>query len=512
MAASKTGYLTIQNFRFGLDARRSELTSQPGTLLRCVDCHINQGAEIEKRKAIVKTAMPAGVFLGLAGLSTQYTFGSIAPPSMPVGFTYQQLTSPLNSAMTALVGATLFNNEPFVVATFGAEGTYAFFNGTRVSDFTGGLVLTGFTTNPNQATELISLINNTTNYTAFGSGSDVTIVGTNGNQFSVTDTVTSANGVITAFQENNPVSGVQATAAVGTFTISACAPGTGATLANVNFVYVKGVATSILFAPVIATTTPDSMAAAVAAGINAAFATNGGYSALANGNVVSVYAPAGAQANGFALHVGCQNSTNNDGGVCTESCTFTFNLGTGAMSISNVASAQQGNIDTTTRASGSFGTVELWLKQIATDIMTTAGQFSAVGIGNQLYISLNGDDSRTVYTDTITLTFTSSGGAVVNGISTLSAKAVPQTVGGGQQVIVIASGGLAPYSYSWTISNPTIFMSSQTSNINSFFTNTPIQTLKGIPIPVSAFANCAVTDSAGSKVTVTVVVRITLNT
>jgi len=124
MAGIKTGYLTIQNFRFGLDARRSELTSQPGTLLRAVDCHINQGAEIEKRKAFVKTAMPVGAFLGLAGLSTQYAFGSIAAPAMPAGFTYQQLTSPLGGAMTKLIGATLFNNEPFVVATFGTDGTF----------------------------------------------------------------------------------------------------------------------------------------------------------------------------------------------------------------------------------------------------------------------------------------------------------------------------------------------------------------------------------------------------
>ena len=45
---------TIANFKPGLDVRRSELTSQPGTLLRLIDAHINEGAEIEKRKSLVQ--------------------------------------------------------------------------------------------------------------------------------------------------------------------------------------------------------------------------------------------------------------------------------------------------------------------------------------------------------------------------------------------------------------------------------------------------------------------------
>lgn len=46
----------------GLDTRRSELTSQPGTLETFQNAHINQGGEIEKRKAFPRTQIPANTF------------------------------------------------------------------------------------------------------------------------------------------------------------------------------------------------------------------------------------------------------------------------------------------------------------------------------------------------------------------------------------------------------------------------------------------------------------------
>src|ERR1035437_9362481 len=79
----RLGYLTYSNYRYGLDARRSELTSMPGTMKRLVNCHVNQGAEIEKRKAFVPTTipLPANTFGLEAGSSGLVTFGSIAAPT-----------------------------------------------------------------------------------------------------------------------------------------------------------------------------------------------------------------------------------------------------------------------------------------------------------------------------------------------------------------------------------------------------------------------------------------------
>lgn len=49
-------YLTIENFKYGLDTRRGELTSQAGILATCENGHVNQGGEIDKRKAFVLDA------------------------------------------------------------------------------------------------------------------------------------------------------------------------------------------------------------------------------------------------------------------------------------------------------------------------------------------------------------------------------------------------------------------------------------------------------------------------
>lgn len=71
-------YTILQNFKQGLDTRRSELTSVPGCLVTCENGHVNQGGEIEKRKAYVKTLLPEDTF-GLEAVSTGLVvFGSVA--------------------------------------------------------------------------------------------------------------------------------------------------------------------------------------------------------------------------------------------------------------------------------------------------------------------------------------------------------------------------------------------------------------------------------------------------
>lgn len=74
----------VKSFKYGLDTRREQLTSQPGTLVQCQDCHINPGGEIEKRKqfgldqtlAILDSNADAGTF-GLEATSVGLVvFGS----------------------------------------------------------------------------------------------------------------------------------------------------------------------------------------------------------------------------------------------------------------------------------------------------------------------------------------------------------------------------------------------------------------------------------------------------
>ena len=63
-------YFLIENFKSGLDVRKSVLTAPAGTLTRLVNAAITPGGEIKKRKAFVKVADLTGTF-GLAALGTK---------------------------------------------------------------------------------------------------------------------------------------------------------------------------------------------------------------------------------------------------------------------------------------------------------------------------------------------------------------------------------------------------------------------------------------------------------
>lgn len=74
--------LVIDEFRIGLDHRKSEMTS-PATSLRIAqNCFINAGAEIEKRKAFVKVATVPGT-IGLHGAGDEFV---VFEPSGAEGF------------------------------------------------------------------------------------------------------------------------------------------------------------------------------------------------------------------------------------------------------------------------------------------------------------------------------------------------------------------------------------------------------------------------------------------
>lgn len=165
-------YLNVQNFKFGVDSRRSELTSSPGTLLQADNGHVNQGGEFEKRKAfvgldctvgsVVAGTLPKGTgyCFGIeAGTTTFYTFGSAASGTvgaLPTGVVYVRCQSPQGGAMTGIVSSTVFNSLPFCVAVF-TDGTYAFYNGTLVRDFTAGVILANLNTNAKIGTDFSTL-------------------------------------------------------------------------------------------------------------------------------------------------------------------------------------------------------------------------------------------------------------------------------------------------------------------------------------------------------------------
>lgn len=80
-------YVAFENFKFGLDTRKSELTSVPGTLLTLQNAHINQGGEVEQRKSFVKDARPYPAF----------SFGLEETEDGPVTFLARPLAYPVFS-------------------------------------------------------------------------------------------------------------------------------------------------------------------------------------------------------------------------------------------------------------------------------------------------------------------------------------------------------------------------------------------------------------------------------
>lgn len=195
------GYYEINNFRPGLDTRRSELTSLPGTLETLTDACINQGGEIQKRKAFTLVGLTTNCF-GLVSTGTAlYTFGSVAPGSatFPSPVLYQQLTHPNGStAMTAFVDGKSFLGYPLVLAEFADEYTFVYYNGTLVSDFVAGWILPYLNTNSLIAQALTALVNGTTNYTAIQSSSptyDFSIYSLPNSSYAANTTVQSVSNI-----------------------------------------------------------------------------------------------------------------------------------------------------------------------------------------------------------------------------------------------------------------------------------------------------------------------------
>lgn len=173
-------FFAIQNFRFGLDTRRSEYTSQPGTLLTLNNCHINEGGEIEKRQAFSQATGLINTFGLVAGASGLYVFGSIATPGgfpltlFGVVVTYIRCQHPDGAtAMTAVASATTFAGLPFCIATFTDGNSYCYYNGAFISDFTAGLIIASLNTNAKIGAAFATLVNASGQYTATNVGGGV---------------------------------------------------------------------------------------------------------------------------------------------------------------------------------------------------------------------------------------------------------------------------------------------------------------------------------------------------
>lgn len=447
----------VDNFKYGLDTRRSELTSIPGTLETLINGHINQGGEIEKRKAFVRTALPTNSF-GLERTSSGPTaFGSVASGSltipMPAGYSYQRLQHPDGStAMTSVVSSSSFGGKAWVIAKFADGNVYGYYDGTLVYDFTNGLVIASLNTNVKIAAEMVKELNRTTLYTGTQqpnpNDNQFNAFGALGSAFSVTTTKVTAAGTLTNSAVAAAVQGLPGAAASGQFSIIAGTnvPGTNKiTKVEVN-------AVDILIGAVNYQSDPTTTATAVAAQINGA---QNNYVATAAGNTVTITAltSAGATPNGFDIHISAA------GNVCCWNCPITFALATGGTSF-NVNTIFVDGIDVLAGTPVPWTTDLLTtIAAVATAIVTNSGttNYTAVAINATLYISSLSTHSTDIPRQVTVNLSNTQGGVFAGGTSIpIAAVITPSVINRSRSqsdatsATCLTFSGTPPFKFAWS--------------------------------------------------------------
>lgn len=358
-------YIVIEDFRAGLDRRKSILTAPPGTLWTGNDCHITRGGEIEKRKAFVsKYTLPAGT-VGLFGVGQLlYAFGDAAAPTgMPPNVQYQRLQPPSGSpTLLRILSAEIYDGKPYVIGEFSDGNIYHYFNGTRVStwDTVSASVASGF----NVALALASKVDKDAAVSAIAVGAVVTITAAvAGTDFTISASAVdggsdNTQSLTLSTIQANVVAAAEAQA-TGSVTITGGTQGAGN---EVSAITVNGV--DILGAPVAWWNSNADTAAAVVAQINS-FTSSPEYTASAAGAVVTITALAGTGAgpNGFVV-------ARTVGGTVTATTT---NMAGGSAAVSAVAKV------VTATVGGVFEPADIYTITINGTAYVVSGRASGTG-------------------------------------------------------------------------------------------------------------------------------------
>lgn len=330
-------YYLIEDFRSGLDVRRSPWSSPAGTLQILLDGHITRGGEIEKRKTFAdKSALSALTFGLAADQGGLVTFGSVSTPDdLPAGVRYQRLVAPDGAAMTGISSTTSFNGMLYVVADFSNGMQWHFYDGNLVTDWGGGIVLPYMVDNNGIAEHLTDIINASSTFTAVRTGTQIVISGSVGVNYDAAVSTANMTGgsddqnlLLTTLQDSG--AGQQAAQASGYFSIIGGVTGTGNGISYVR-VMEGSTPVNLISSAVPFNVTPQKTAIDVANAVNTGFATHG-YQAISKVSRVYIYAPDadGASANGRVVLVG------STGLVVLYDGSFKITGGTTAGGISNV--------------------------------------------------------------------------------------------------------------------------------------------------------------------------------
>lgn len=340
-------YISINNFKFGLDGRRSELSSMPGALIDATDGHITQGGEFEKRLGFIlmngvnRPANTFGLEVNQFGL---VTFGTASPSGSSYGYgtlyningypgllycwIRHQSANQGNAnppTIVSVICSTSFGGQELAIIKFSDGSILGYLNGTAIPSFYTGLILIGATGNQALATALRAVV---INQTGFYAGA-VTVSGSDyyfdmwsdaGLDYSITASQFTAAGTLAVNNISSYIAGTVATAAATTFSIIGGSNAGSGKITSIQ-VYNGSTWTEILGVAVAfgLTNTTGDFAALVAAQI-ATYGNSIAVSALATNNTISLSFPSslGTTPNGYALKVTAS------GDCCTDNTVFDF--------------------------------------------------------------------------------------------------------------------------------------------------------------------------------------------
>lgn len=321
----------ISNFKFGLDTRRSELTSQPGTAMTLENGHVNSGGEIEKRKALVTDPTSLAGTFGIEATSAGLVVFGSQPDALPLpaGVVYQRCRHPAfipagpfpEPVMTAVLASCNFNGKAFVIARFDNGSIVLFYDGVAVSQSIDGTVEEHQAGVTSQSAYLWQMINAIEGWTAVYNGDgSVTITSPQGVYFTPVPEKETDLGLLGFSLIDKDHAGADGTSAVASFQILTNG------VAGVDSYKITAPLNSdgsgvVTLCMVLAGASVQASAAAIAAGINDnTYLT--GYTATPKAgdpatDKVFVYAPIewGALANGYNASMTATGGTIGGGGA-----------------------------------------------------------------------------------------------------------------------------------------------------------------------------------------------------
>ena len=127
-------YVLVEDFKGGIDTRRTVVTSVPGTAVTLTNAHVTRGGEIEKRRAFKLWAtLPDNTHGLAAGGGRVFVFGSdniTLGSLLPVNLNYIRFQhANLSTAMAEILGHDFFEGRVYASAQFTDGIIYHYWDG-----------------------------------------------------------------------------------------------------------------------------------------------------------------------------------------------------------------------------------------------------------------------------------------------------------------------------------------------------------------------------------------------